>query len=52
MSTDPEDIPDEIPDDRDGGSEVHDQPLGAPADLDAEDAPLPGIPESEPPSSG
>ena len=35
----------------DGGeSEVDDQPLGVPDDLDPEDAPLPGIPESEPPA--
>jgi hypothetical protein len=33
-------------------TEVDDQPLGTPADLDPEDAPLPGIPEAEPPSSG
>ena len=57
MSDDPpkveweEDIPSEPPP-RDEGTEVHDQPLGAPADLDPEDAPLPGLPEAEPPSSG
>ena len=37
---------------RDEGIEVHDQPMGVPDDLDPEDAPLPGIPEAEPPSSG
>jgi len=53
MSTDPDDIPDEAPPiDGGEGTEVHDQPLGAPDDLDPEDAPLPGIPEAEPPSSG
>jgi len=53
MSTDPDDIPDEVPPiDGGEGTEVHDQPLGAPDDLDPEDAPLPGIPEAEPPSSG
>ena len=36
----------------DDGTEVHDQPLGAPDDLDPEEAPLPGLPESEPPNSG
>ena len=33
-------------------TEVDDQPLGVPEELDPEDAPLPGIPEAEPPSSG
>ncbi|MGI8624477.1 MAG: hypothetical protein ACR2NB_13590 [Solirubrobacteraceae bacterium] len=48
-----EDIPESPPDDRGGESEVaDDQPLGAPAGLDPEDAPLPGFPEAEPPSSG
>jgi hypothetical protein len=40
---------DDIPDEQ---TEVDDQPLGVPEDLDPEDAPLPGIPEAEPPSSG
>ena len=31
--------------------EVPDQPLGPPADLPEEDAPLPGLPEHEPPAS-
>ena len=58
MSDDPEisweeDIPEERPPAEGGdGTEVPDQPLGAPADLDADDAPLPGLPEAEPPSSG
>jgi hypothetical protein len=50
LDDDPE-IPEETPP-AEGGTEVHDQPLGAPADLDPEDAPLPGIPEAEPPASG
>lgn len=33
-------------------TEVPDQPLGVPDDLDPEDAPLPGLPEAEPPNSG
>jgi hypothetical protein len=45
-------IPDERPDDRGGEAEVPDQPLGAPADMDPEDAPLPGLPEAEPPAAG
>jgi hypothetical protein len=44
-------IPDEPPDSDAVDPEVHDQPLGPPADLDEEDAPLPGLPESEPPAS-
>jgi hypothetical protein len=47
-----EDIPEEVPPAGGGTTEVDDQPLGAPDDLDPEDAPLPGIPESEPPASG
>lgn len=53
MSDDPQREPDPLdPPDEGGGSEVPDQPLGVPADLDPEDAPLPGIPEAEPPNSG
>jgi hypothetical protein len=49
--SDPE-IPDEAPEEPDGGTaEVEDQPLGPPADMPEEDAPLPGIPEKEPPAS-
>jgi hypothetical protein len=40
--------PGEIADD---STEVDDQPLGVPEDLDPEDAPLPGIPEAEPPAA-
>ena len=32
-----------------GEPEIDDQPLGVPDDLDHDDAPLPGLPESEPP---
>ena len=42
------DVPDEPPPSGDGDPEIHDQPLGPPADLDEDDAPSPGLPESEP----
>ena len=45
------DIPETPPPPDDGEPEIHDQPLGPPADLDEDDAPLPGLPESEPPAS-
>jgi hypothetical protein len=45
MSQDPEEL-------EGGESEVDDQPLGVPEELDEEDAPLPGVPEAEPPNSG
>ena len=49
---DPE-IPDRPPPAPAGGEpELPDQPLGPPADLDEQDAPLPGLPENEPPASG
>jgi hypothetical protein len=32
-------------------TEVDDQPLGVPDELAPEDAPLPGIPEAEPPAA-
>ena len=41
-----------VPAAADDGTEVHDQPLGVPDDLDPDDAPSPGLPESEPPNSG
>ena len=44
-------IPADPPEPDDSTPEVEDQPLGPPADLPEEDAPLPGIPESEPPAS-
>ena len=47
---DPE-IPADPPGPEDSSPEVEDQPLGPPADLPEEDAPLPGIPEKEPPAS-
>jgi hypothetical protein len=45
------DIPDEPPDHDAVEPELDDQPLGPPADLDEDDAPLPGLPESEPPAA-
>jgi hypothetical protein len=51
ITPDDPDIPEDPPPSDGGESEVDDQPLGPPADLDPEDAPLPGIPESEPPAS-
>jgi hypothetical protein len=47
---DPE-IPEEPPPAEDGEPEIDDQPLGVPADMDDEDAPLPGLPENEPPQA-
>ena len=44
-------IPDEPPAPGDGEPEVDDQPLGPPDDLDEDDAPLPGLPENEPPAA-
>jgi len=45
---DPE-IPTQPPAPGAGEPELDDQPLGVPADLDEEDAPSPGLPETEPP---
>jgi hypothetical protein len=45
------DIPEEPPAAEDPTPETPDQPLGPPADLDEDDAPLPGVPEAEPPAS-
>jgi hypothetical protein len=45
------DIPDEPPPAPTGEPEREDTPLGVPADADPEDAPLPGLPEEEPPAS-
>ena len=50
MSDDPE--RDEPEGARGGESEVDDQPLGVQEDMDTDEAPLPGVPEKEPPSSG
>ena len=47
---DPE-IPEDPPEAEDPSPEVADQPLGPPSELPPEDAPLPGLPESEPPAS-
>jgi hypothetical protein len=44
-------VPDDRPPAEDSTPEVADQPLGPPADMPEEDAPLPGIPEKEPPAS-
>jgi hypothetical protein len=49
-SEDP-DIPAAPPPPDDGSPEIDDQPLGVPDDLDPGDAPLPGLPESEPPQA-
>jgi membrane AbrB-like protein len=45
------DIPDAPPPAEDGSPEDDDQPLGPPADLDPEEAPLPGLPQREPPAA-
>jgi hypothetical protein len=45
------DVPDEPPTADDGEPEIDDQPLGPPDDLDEDDAPLPGLPETEPPQA-
>ena len=47
---DPE-VPSEPPPADAGEPELDDQPLGVPEDLDPDDAPLPGMPESEPPEA-
>ncbi len=47
-----EDIPDTPPPAGGGESEADDQPLGVQQDADPDDAPSPGLPESEPPNSG
>ena len=45
------DIPEDPPPAGDGGPERPDQPLGPPSEVAEEDAPLPGVPEAEPPAS-
>jgi hypothetical protein len=46
------DIPDSAPSGPEGPSpEGDDQPLGPPNELDPDEAPLPGLPEAEPPAS-
>ena len=51
ITPDDPDIPESPPPPSGGEPEIHDQPLGVPDDLDADDAPLPGIPETEPPQA-
>ena len=51
ITPDEPEIPDDTPPPGDGEPEVHDQPLGVPDELDPEEAPLPGFPESEPPAA-
>jgi hypothetical protein len=51
ITLDDPDIPTGTPPPGDGEPEIHDQPLGPPADLDEDEAPLPGLPESEPPAA-
>jgi hypothetical protein len=45
------DIPEDAPPADAVEPEVPDQPMGPPADLDEDDAPLPGLPEREPPAA-
>jgi hypothetical protein len=45
------DVPEDPPDAGEGEPEIPDQPLGPPSDLDEEDAPLPGLPRTEPPAA-
>jgi hypothetical protein len=52
ISPEDPDIPDSPPPPGAGEPEIDDQPLGVPEDLDPDDAPLPGLPESEPPQGG
>jgi hypothetical protein len=51
ITPDEPDIPPEPPQREQGEPEIPDQPLGPPADLDEDDAPLPGLPEAEPPQA-
>ena len=46
-----ETIPEDPPPAEDGSPEEDDQPMGPPSEMDPEDAPLPGLPEKEPPAS-
>jgi hypothetical protein len=48
--TDP-DIPDEPPPADASDPELPDQPLGVQSEAESDDAPLPGVPEAEPPAS-
>jgi hypothetical protein len=51
FTSDDPDIPDTPPPAEAGEPEIDDQPMGPPDDLDPEDAPLPGVPENEPPAT-
>jgi hypothetical protein len=51
ITPDDPDIPDDPPPPGEGAPEIDDQPLGVPDELDPEEAPLPGVPESEPPQA-
>ena len=51
ITPDEPDIPAEQPDPDAVEPEVDDQPLGPPAELDEDDAPLPGLPENEAPAA-
>jgi len=51
ITPDDPDVPESPPPPGGGDPEIDDQPLGVPDDLDADDAPLPGFPESEPPQA-
>jgi membrane AbrB-like protein len=51
ITPDDPDIPDKPPPADDGEPETDDQPLGPPAELDPDEAPLPGLPEREPPAT-
>jgi hypothetical protein len=51
ITPDDPDIPDSVPPAEDGSPELEDQPMGPPADADGDDAPLPGLPEREPPQA-
>jgi hypothetical protein len=51
ITPDDPDIPDEPPAPDAVEPEVDDQPLGPPSELDEDEAPLPGLPENEPPQA-
>ena len=50
ITPDDPDIPADPPPPGDGEPEIDDQPLGVPDELD-DDAPLPGVPRTEPPQA-
>ena len=51
ITPDDPDVPADPPPAEQGEPEIDDQPLGVPEDLDEDEAPLPGFPESEPPAA-